>query len=166
MRKGEIACYSKFSFFSRCFPQLYIYSESKCGIVWQWVKCDKTWKMIIYILFFIDNFKSLFFLGRNLEIGIVKCSNKLPKIKEKFEYRMYFFLTHYHTMPHFDTLKIYSCGNIVRKGEIACYKHFSFSHNVFCPIWHLFFLFRYTIKCCLQFVSIWISLKFCRLVMG
>ena len=34
---------------------------------------------------------------------------------------------------------------IVRKGEIACYKqfliltsNFSFSHNVFYPVWHLF----------------------------
>ena len=33
-------------------------------------------------------------------------------------------LTHYHTMPHFDVLKIYSCGNIVRKGEIAWNKQF------------------------------------------
>ena len=31
-------------------------------------------------------------------------------------------LTHHYTIPHFDTLKIYSCGNIVRKGKIACNK--------------------------------------------
>ena len=38
MRKAEIACYKQFLLFSQCFPQLYIISASKCGIVWQWVK--------------------------------------------------------------------------------------------------------------------------------
>ena len=42
-------------------------------------------------------------------------------------------LTHYHTMLHFDALKIHRCENIVRKGEIAC-------NNVFHPIWHLLFI--------------------------
>ena len=34
VRKGEIACYKQFLLFSQCFPQLYIVSASKCGIVW------------------------------------------------------------------------------------------------------------------------------------
>ena len=34
VRKGEIACYKQFLLFSQCFPQLYIFSVSKCGIVW------------------------------------------------------------------------------------------------------------------------------------
>ena len=38
VRKGEIACYKQFLLFSQCFPQLYIFSASKCDIVWQWVK--------------------------------------------------------------------------------------------------------------------------------
>ena len=38
VRKGEIACYKQFLLFSLCFPQLYNFSASKCGIVWQWVK--------------------------------------------------------------------------------------------------------------------------------
>ena len=38
MRKGEIACYKQFLLFLQCFPQLYIFSASKCGIVWEWVK--------------------------------------------------------------------------------------------------------------------------------
>ena len=46
-------------------------------------------------------------------------------------------LTHYHTMPHFDALKIFSCGNIVRKGEIACNKQFLPFSQCFYPIWHL-----------------------------
>ena len=33
VRKGEIACYKQFLLFSQCFP-LYIFSASKCGIVW------------------------------------------------------------------------------------------------------------------------------------
>ena len=37
MRKGEIACYKQFLLFSQCFSQLYIFSASKCGIVWSWV---------------------------------------------------------------------------------------------------------------------------------
>ena len=55
-------------------------------------------------------------------------------------------LTHYHTILHFDALKIHvyrhniAVENIVRKGKIACNKKFfSFSHNVFYPIWYLFF---------------------------
>ena len=38
-------------------------------------------------------------------------------------------LTHYHTIPHFDLLKIYSC----RKQAIVT-SNFSFSHNVFYPL--------------------------------
>ena len=37
VRKGEIACYKQFLLFSQFFPQLYIFSASKCGIVWLWV---------------------------------------------------------------------------------------------------------------------------------
>ena len=33
VRKGEIVCYKQFLLFSHCFPQLYIFSTSKCGIV-------------------------------------------------------------------------------------------------------------------------------------
>ena len=32
VRKGEIACYKEILLFSLCFPQLYIFSASKCGI--------------------------------------------------------------------------------------------------------------------------------------
>ena len=45
-----------------------------------------------------------------------------------FQARHHFFnrsLTHYHTVPHFDAIKIYiSVENIVRQGEIACNKQF------------------------------------------
>ena len=32
VRKGEIARYKQCLLFSKCFPQLYIFSVSKCGI--------------------------------------------------------------------------------------------------------------------------------------
>ena len=51
------------------------------------------------------------------------------------------------------------------KEKLLVTSNFSFSHNVFYPIWHLFFYFKCTLKCCLQFLSIWTSLKFCHLVM-
>ena len=33
MKKGESACYKQFFLFSQCFPQLYIFSASKCVMV-------------------------------------------------------------------------------------------------------------------------------------
>ena len=33
LKKGEIACHKQFLLFLQCFPQLYIFSMSKCGIV-------------------------------------------------------------------------------------------------------------------------------------
>ena len=33
-RNGEIACSKQFLLFSQCFPQVYIFSASKCSIVW------------------------------------------------------------------------------------------------------------------------------------
>ena len=38
VRKGEIACYKQILLFSQCFPQTYILSASKSGIVRLWVK--------------------------------------------------------------------------------------------------------------------------------
>ena len=38
VRKGEIACHKQFLLFLLCFSLLYIFGESKCGIVWYWVK--------------------------------------------------------------------------------------------------------------------------------
>ena len=71
-------------------------------------------------------------------------------------------LTHYHIMPHFDTLKIYiAVENIVRKGEIACNKQFLLFSR-FLPSMEIFFHFSRTLKCRLQFLSICTNLKFCR----
>ena len=58
--------------------------------------------------------------------------------------------------------------NIVRKREIAFNKQFLLFSQCFPPYMvHIFFSkCTCTLKCRLQFVSIWTSLKFCHLVMG
>ena len=55
---------------------------------------------------------------------------------------------------------------MVRKGEIACNKQFLLFSQCFLPCRALIFHFKCTLECRLQFLSIWTSLKFCRLVMG
>ena len=77
------------------------------------------------------------------------------------------YLTHYHTMPHFDAQRYIAVENILRKGDIAFNKHFLLFSQCFLPyMGHFFFFhFKFTLKC-LQFVSIRTSLKFCCLVIG
>ena len=62
-------------------------------------------------------------------------------------------------------LRYIAVENIVRKGEIACNKQFLLFSQCFLPYKALTFHFKCTLKCCLQFVSSWTSLKFCCLVM-
>ena len=69
-------------------------------------------------------------------------------------------------MTHFDAVNIFICGNIVRKGETACDKQFLLFSQCFLPYMALIFHFKCTLKCHLQLISVWTSLKFCRLVMG
>ena len=63
-------------------------------------------------------------------------------------------LTHYCTMPHFDAVKIYSCGKHCEKRRncLLVGQNAALCGN--------------GLKCRLQFVSIWTSLKLCHLVMG
>ena len=63
-------------------------------------------------------------------------------------------LSHYHMMLHFDTLKIYSCGKHLRRGEIACNNQFLPYLQCFLPYIALIFRFKCTLKCHLQFASI------------
>ena len=49
-------------------------------------------------------------------------------------------LTHYHTIPHFDALKIYSCGKYHEKKRNCCNKPFLLFSQCFLPKWHLFFI--------------------------
>ena len=72
-------------------------------------------------------------------------------------------LPQYRILTHLGYIAV---ENIVRKGEIACYKQFLLFSQCFLPYMVLIFTFKRTLKCCLQFVSIWTSLKFCCLVMG
>ena len=55
--------------------------------------------------------------------------------------------------------------NIVRKREIACNKQFLLLSQCFLSHMVLIFHFKCILKCHLQFVSIWTSLKFCHLVL-
>ena len=81
------------------------------------------------------------------------------RINHYNEVLILFSLTHYHTMPHFDALKIYSCG---KQGN----KQFLLFLQCFLPYMALIYHFKSTLNCRLRFVSIWTCLKFCRLVMG
>ena len=54
----------------------------------------------------------------------------------------------------------------MRKEEIACNKQFLLFSQCLLLSMALIFHFKCTHKCCLQFVLIWTSLKFCHLVMG
>ena len=47
-----------------------------------------------------------------------------------------------------------------------CYKQFLLFSQCFLPYMALIFHFKCTLKCRLQFVSIWTSLNCCRLAMG
>ena len=69
-------------------------------------------------------------------------------------------------MPHFDARKIYICGKHCEKGEIACNNQFLLFSQCFLSYMTLSFHFEFTLKCHLQFVSIWTSQKFDLLVMG
>ena len=74
-------------------------------------------------------------------------------------------LTNYHTTPHFDALKIYSCGKHCEKRRNCLLQAISSFLTMFSTVYTLIFHFKCTLKCRLQFISIWSSLKFCRLVM-
>ena len=54
----------------------------------------------------------------------------------------------------------------MKKGEIACNKQFLLFSQYFLPYKVPTFHFKGTLKCRLQFISTWTSLKLCRLVMG
>ena len=75
-------------------------------------------------------------------------------------------LTHYHTTPHFDALKIYLAL------EQHCEKRRNCLKQVISPFLTMFstlydsYYSKCTLKCRLQFLSGWTSLKFCRLVTG
>ena len=56
--------------------------------------------------------------------------------------------------------------NFERNEEIACNKQFLLFSQCFLPTMALILHFKRTLKCRLQFVSIWTSLKLCGMVMG
>ena len=72
-------------------------------------------------------------------------------------------LNHYHTMPHFEALKIYK---VAVENFSNSNKQFLLFSQCLQPYMVFIFHLKCSLKCCLQFVSIWTSLKFCHLVMG
>ena len=94
------------------------------------------------------NFR-LNFQQRNSETLVVKSLSSSVLLTNK---------THFINLHSNSTLH----HNLCHPEEITFLKHslvttiFSFSYNVFYPIWHLFQMY---LESCLQFVSIWTSLK-------
>ena len=58
------------------------------------------------------------------KIELQECTNRYTGHSNITEIMFKDPLTHYHTMPHFDTLNNIALENIVKKGEIACNKQF------------------------------------------
>ena len=67
---------------------------------------------------------------------------------------------------HFDALMIHSCGKYCEKRRNCLWEAISPFLTVFSSLYATYFSFECTLKCRLQFVSIWTSVKLCRLVMG
>ena len=65
----------------------------------------------------------------------------------------------YHILTH---QRYIAVENIVTKGEIACNKQFLLFLQCFPPFMALIFHSKCTVKCRLQFISIWTSIQFCR----
>ena len=61
-------------------------------------------------------------------------------------------------------LRYIAVENILRKGEIACFKQYLLFSQCFLPNMALIFHFNCTLESCLQFVSVWTHVKFCHLV--
>ena len=64
------------------------------------------------------------------------------------------------------TLKHKAFENIAGKGENAGNQHFLLFLQCFIPVPNQISIFHLYLFCCLQILSIWTSLRFCRLVMG
>ena len=67
-------------------------------------------------------------------------------------------------MPHFEAPKLYSCGKYCEKRRNCLQQAISPFLTMFSILYDTFFIILNAIR--LQFVSIWTSLNFCRLVMG
>ena len=82
-----------------------------------------------------------------------------PKVMRNLHSNLIPVLTHYHTMLHFDVLKMYSCGKHFEKRRNSLEQAISPFSQCFLPNMALIFHFKCTLKYRLQFVSIWPSLK-------
>ena len=114
----------------------------------------KAERLIVTSIFsFSRSFQMSFSILRGCVVGVLQKLHCLHCLHFcHIFYRATWVLTHYHTIPHFDALKIYiAVENIVRKEKITCNKQFFFFSQCFLPYMILIFLFKYTLKCHLQF---------------
>ena len=87
-------------------------------------------------------------------------------VKLQFLCNLVFIFTHSHTMTPFDAPGKQTFENTVGKGEIARNEQFFLFPQCFLLYRRQKLSFLLQLICRLQMLSIWTSLKFCRLVMG
>ena len=157
MGKGEIARYEQFLLFPLCFLKACFVGVSKGVIVWEWVKSSKRT---------ISNKIGKFYRKKNY-IKQGKITKEKIVIEQKLfniVYIIFYFtiitskvsstkmnrshereidyLTHYHTMPHFDTLKIYSCGKHFEKRRNCLQQAIFFFLAMFCTPYYSYSFFH------------------------
>ena len=84
-------------------------------------------------------------LGKNIVwsiwlIELQESMNRCTACPNITEILLKMVLTYYHTMPHFDALKIYSCGKHCEKRRNCLLQAISPFRNVFFPRWHFIFI--------------------------
>ena len=116
MGKGEIAHYERFLLFLQCFQKACFLGASKRVIVWEWVKLYtnlQTHDCCYMSASFTCKFSKL--PATNIFAGLwwnYVTFSTLMGDNDVFEGQRTRrqFGTHYHKTPHFDAVKIYSCG--------------------------------------------------------
>ena len=132
-----------------------------------WKHCGKrrncSWRAISPLpTVFSTRLQNFLLFSSNLKLSSANCF-KLNQSKIVLSGKGLKWYILFNPLPQsrFDTLWYIAVVNIVRKGEIACNKQFLLFLQPFLSYLALIFHFRCTLKCHLQFVSIWTSLKFC-----
>ena len=88
-----------------------------------------------------------------------------PQVSKGCHQHVVLLLTHYHKCRILMPKRYIAVENIVRKGEIACNKQFLLFSQCFLPYMALIFHVKCTLKCHLQFVSIF-NLDQCKILLS
>ena len=148
----------------QCFQKASYPGASKGAIVWEWVHINNRWQIKW-------GWKDATCL-KNDRKGcrkIRKCclltfSLLLPQCFQKPSLPR--FLTHYHTIPHFDALKIYSCGKQCEKRKNCLWQAISPSTTMFSNLYGTYFPFLMHFKMSSAICFNLDKSKICHLVMG